>query len=182
MRITPWMPSGWNPSRSHPAPWLRLGCPGTGCRRPNLPIADRKDYQNNIRRRGLYSPDRERTRCSLAEVVSTEVLPIMVQPDPERICTSIIQRQNLSVRTGTRRFSRLTNIFSKEWITTGRSRAGLHSTISAAFTSHSARPLSSAKTLSVYRLSHSHTLGNNVTDLHSPASNICGARAGHIPQ
>jgi hypothetical protein len=31
----------------------------------------------------------------------------MGQPDPERICTSIIERQNLSVRMGTRRFTRL---------------------------------------------------------------------------
>jgi len=27
----------------------------------------------------------------------------MGQPDPDRICTSIIERQNLSVRMGTRR-------------------------------------------------------------------------------
>jgi len=31
----------------------------------------------------------------------------MGQPDPERICTSIIERQNLSVRMGTRRFTHL---------------------------------------------------------------------------
>ncbi len=36
-------------------------------------------------------------------------------PDPERICTSIIERQNLSARMGTRRFTRLTNGFSKKW-------------------------------------------------------------------
>jgi len=54
-------------------------------------------------------------RYSPAEVQSVEVVPVSGQPDPERICTSIIERQNLSVRMGTRRFTRLTNAFSKKW-------------------------------------------------------------------
>jgi hypothetical protein len=39
----------------------------------------------------------------------------MGQPDPKRICTSHIERQNLSIRMGTRRFTGLTNAFSKKW-------------------------------------------------------------------
>ena len=44
-----------------------------------------------------------------------EVVPVCGNPDPTRICTSIIERSNLSLRMGQRRWRRLTNGFSKKW-------------------------------------------------------------------
>ena len=60
------------------------------------------------------TPEGER-RYSPAEVISTQTVVGIGQPDPARICTSHIERQNLSMRMGIRRFTRLTNGFSRKF-------------------------------------------------------------------
>jgi hypothetical protein len=61
------------------------------------------------------APQDGEKRYSPAEVQSVEVVPVMGRSDPERICTSIAERSNLSLRMGIRRFTRLTKGFSKKW-------------------------------------------------------------------
>ncbi len=76
-------------------------------------FGNRADYAMLIK---VYraAPEGER-KYSPAEVASVEVVPVSGNPDPERICTSIVERSNLSLRMGTRRFARLTNAFSKKF-------------------------------------------------------------------
>jgi IS1 family transposase len=55
-----------------------------------------------------------RRRCSPTEFVTCERKKIIGKPDVAHISTSLVERNNLTIRMGMRRFARLTNAFSKK--------------------------------------------------------------------
>ncbi len=57
----------------------------------------------------------EEHRYSPPHVIEEIVKPMWGNPDPERICTSHVERQNLTMRMQIRRLTRLTNAYSKKW-------------------------------------------------------------------
>jgi hypothetical protein len=101
-------------SLTSPRRWAAPACLMSGWRRQRALGRERADVDGIARPVKVKPAPEGPRRYSPAECIGSYKQRIEGDPDPNQVSTSFAERSNLNVQMHTRRFTRLTNAFSKK--------------------------------------------------------------------